>query len=102
MPHAVAEALHRHGVEAETSTDAGLLRASDLEHVAHARHRGWMIVTRDRDFLLLDASGIEHSGIAFCTHDPHSIGHIGHLVDALLLIYAVYEAEEMFGRVEYI
>jgi len=29
------------------------------------------------------------------------MGHIGHLIEALL-IYAVYEAEEMIGRVEYI
>ena len=102
MPHAVAEAMRRHGVDAETSSEAGLLSASDPEQIAYARRHGRMVVTQDRDFLILNASGIEHGGIAFCSHDPHSIGHIGHLVEALLLVYAIYEAEEMVGRVEYI
>jgi len=102
MPHAVAVAMRRHGVDAETSVDAGLLSASDIEHIEYARRQNQMIVTQDRDFLLLNGSGIEHNGIAFCSHDPHAMGHIGHLIEALLLIYAIYEAEEMIGRVEYI
>jgi hypothetical protein len=102
MPHGVADALRRHGVSAETSTEAGLLGASDLEHVAHANDRRMIIVTQDVDYLKLAAQVLPHSGIAYCSHDSHFYGHIGHLVEALLLLYAVYSPEEMVGRVEFI
>jgi hypothetical protein len=102
IPRGVAEALRRHGVDAETSTDAGLLGALDVEHLAHGQKQGRMIVTQDDDYLRLDGRGLSHNGIAYCSHDPRFFGHIGHLVEALLLIYEIYEAEEMVGRVEYI
>jgi hypothetical protein len=102
LPNGLARALRRHGVEAETSAEAGLLGASDVTHVEHARERQQMIVTQDIDYLILDAQARPHNGIAYCGHDPHLIGHIGHLVEALLLIHGIYEAEEMTGRVEYI
>jgi hypothetical protein len=102
LPNGLARALRRHGVEAETSAEAGLLGTSDVAHVEHAPERQQMIVTQDIDYLILHAQARPHSDIAYCSHDPHLIGHIGHLVEALLLIHAIYEAEEMSGRVEYV
>ena len=102
VPNGAAGALHRHGVDAETSSEAGLLGATDHAHLAHAYRQRRMIVTHDRDYLRLHAEGVAHSGIAFCTHDAQSPGYIGHLVEALLLLYAIYDAEEMVGRLEYI
>jgi hypothetical protein len=61
-----------------------------------------MLVTHDADYLRLNGLGLAHSGIAYCSHNPRSFGYIGHLVDALLLIYQVYEAAEVVGRIEYI
>ena len=102
MPHAVSGALRRHGVDALTTTEAGLLGASDVDQVAYALGHGRMIVTQDRDYLLLAGRGVPHAGIAYCSHDPRIYCHIGHLVEALLLIYEIYESEEMRGRIEYI
>ena len=61
-----------------------------------------MIVTQDDDYLRLDGQDSPHYGIAYCSHNPRLLGHIGHLVEALLLLYEIYEAEEMVGHVEHI
>ncbi len=102
VPHGLAVALRRHGVDVETTVDADQLGAPDVDHLTRAHAEGRMLVTQDSDYLKLAARERPHSGIAHCSHDPHSIGHIGHLVEALLLIYEIYEAEEMVGRVEHI
>src|SRR5262249_36883831 len=102
FPDGIAEALQRHGVEAETTVDAGLLGASDVEHLDYARAHRQMVVTKDTDFLKLHGAGWPHDGIAFCSHDPHAMGFIGNVIEALLLLHAVYTAEEMIGRLEYI
>jgi hypothetical protein len=65
----------------------------------HRRHRGVHSVTQDQDFLRLDVAGIEHAGIAFCAKDTRSIGEI---IQRLVLIWEIYEPEEMAGRVEYL
>ncbi len=50
MSHAVARELRRRGIDVETTVDAGLVSASDLEHLEHARVHGYVVVTRDADF----------------------------------------------------
>ena len=55
--------------------------------------------TQDHDFHRLDASHVEHAGIAFCAKDTKSIGEI---MQRLILIWEIYEPEELSGRVEYL
>ena len=50
VAHAVAQALRRRGIDAETATEAGLLGATDAEFLAYARQAGRVVVTHDDDF----------------------------------------------------
>ena len=81
-----------------TTREAGLLRASDEDQLAYALPQGRVIFTQDRDFLRLHAAGVPHAGIAYCDKDTRSIGEI---IVWLVLIWEVYEPEEMANRVEY-
>jgi predicted nuclease of predicted toxin-antitoxin system len=83
-PHAVAEGLHRHGIDVTTATDAGLLHASDEQHLAFCRAEGRVIFTGDEDYLALDAGGMPHRGIVYC-HQRKALS-IGDIIDSLLLI----------------
>ena len=99
MPHAIARELRKEGIDVVTATDTGLRGRSDAEHLTHAHTTGRVMVTQDRDYLRLDSVGQQHNGIAYCRQGTRSIGEI---VDALMAIHEVYEAEEMVGRVEYL
>jgi len=98
-PHAIAEGLRRHGIDVTTSTDAGLLRASDEDHVAFGIAQGRVIFTEDDDYLVLAARGVTHCGITYCHQQTRSVGEI---INSLVLIWQVYESAEMINRVEYL
>src|SRR5215216_4371094 len=51
VAHAVAQALRRRGIDAQTTTEAGLLGATAAELLAYARRAGRVLVTHDDDFL---------------------------------------------------
>jgi hypothetical protein len=82
-----------------TSTDAGLLHAADEDHVAFGLAQGRVIFTEDDDYLVLAARGVPHRGIAYCHQQTRSVGAI---IDALVLIWEVYESAETIDRVEYL
>jgi predicted nuclease of predicted toxin-antitoxin system len=96
---AIAQGLRRRGVDVTTTPEVGLIGASDDVQVARARLVGRVLFTQDRDYLRLHAAGEPHAGIAYCHQQTRSIGEI---IDALVLIWEVYEPEEMANRVEYI
>jgi len=96
---AIATGLRRHGVDVTTTPEAGLLGATDPEHVAYALPLGRIIFTQDGDFLAIHGSGVPHPGIAYCPKDSRTIGEI---IDSLVLIWEVYEPEEMVNQVEFI
>jgi predicted nuclease of predicted toxin-antitoxin system len=96
---AIATGLRRQGIDVTTTPEAGLLGATDEEQAAYAMSLGRVIVTQDRDFLRVDAAGIPHAGIAYCEKDTRSIGE---MIDALALLWEIYEPNEMAGRVEFI
>ncbi|RIK39149.1 MAG: hypothetical protein DCC58_15740 [Chloroflexi bacterium] len=96
---AVAEGLRRRGIDVVTATEAGLRSASDNEVIAHALTAGRVLVTHDDDFTAFHHQGVAHAGIAYCAPHRRSIGQ---LVEALVLIHEVMEAEEMVGRLEYL
>ena len=82
-----------------TTAEAGLFAAADEEHIAYGLATGRVIFTQDEDFLRLNTAGVEHRGIAFCYQQSRSIGQI---ITGLLLIWEIYEPDEMAGRVEYL
>lgn len=98
-PHAVATGLRRREIDVTTTPDAGLLEASDEQQDAFAFAEGRVIFTQDEDFLPWHASGGPHAGIAYCKKDTRSIGEI---IRGLVLIWEVYDREEMENRVEYL
>jgi hypothetical protein len=96
---AIAAGLRLHRADVTTTPDAGLLSAEDEEHIAYALEAGRLIFTQDEDFLRLNAAGMEHRGIVFSAQRTHSIGQI---IAGLLLIWVIYEPEDMVNRVEFI
>ena len=95
---ALANALRRHGVDVTTTAEAGLESAEDIEHVAFARVNDRVIVTFDRDYLVIAARGEPHSGIVYFKSRRQSIGV---LLETLLLIHECMLPAEMHGRVEH-
>src|SRR4051812_38487497 len=96
---AIAAGLRLHGVDVTTTREAGLLHVEDEDHIAFRIASGRIVFTQDRDFLGHHAAGVEHRGIASCDQQSRSIGQI---LAALLLIWEMYEPEEMANRVEYL
>ena len=96
---AIAQGLTRRGIDVTTTPEAGLVGAIDEQQVAYSLAERRVLFTQDQDFLRLDAAGVEHSGIAFCAKDTKSIGEI---IQRLVLLWEVYEPEEMAGRVEHL
>jgi predicted nuclease of predicted toxin-antitoxin system len=96
---AIAEGLRRRSVDVTTTPDVGLISASDEEQLAYSVPAGRVIFTQDRDFLRLHAAGVPHRGIAYCDKDTKSIGHI---IRLLVLMWEIYEPDELANRVEYL
>jgi predicted nuclease of predicted toxin-antitoxin system len=96
---AIAGGLTRRGIDVTTTAEAGLLGASDELQAAYCLAQRRVLFTQDQDFLRLDAAGIEHPVIAFCAKDTKTIGQI---LQRLVLIWEIYEPEEMAGRIEYL
>jgi predicted nuclease of predicted toxin-antitoxin system len=99
VPHAVAQALRRRGIDVVTTTEAELLGAPDTDQLRGSQVAGRVLVTRDRDFLRLHREGAQHSDIAYCDQGSRTVGE---LVAALTLIYEILDANEMVGRLEYL
>jgi hypothetical protein len=95
----IAGGLALHGVDVTTTPAAGLLQASDEVQLAYAVAQRRVIVTQDTDFLRLTAAGQETPGVVFYPDQGRSLGQIIH---ALLLIWEVYEPEELRNRVEFL
>jgi predicted nuclease of predicted toxin-antitoxin system len=97
---AVADGLSRRGISVTTTAGAGLLGASDEEHLAFARGaEGRVLFTQDADFLRLHAAGAAHAGIVYCRQQSRPVGAI---LRDLILIWEILEPEEMRGRVEFL
>ena len=99
VSNAVAEGLHRRGIDVTTTPEKNLIGASDLEQIAFAREQRRVIFTQDDDFLKLHQAKVSHSGIAYCQQGSRSIGEI---VKTLALIWEWVDLEEMIGQVEFI
>jgi predicted nuclease of predicted toxin-antitoxin system len=99
MPGAVARALRGFHIEVETTREAGLMGASDEAHLVHAAAHARVTVTIDADYVDLHYAGQAHCGIVFF---PRGRRPVGEMVESLRLVHAVFTAEEMVGRLEYL
>lgn len=99
LPVEVARQLRLRGVEVVTARDLGLLDASDEQHLARAVTLHCVLCTNDSDFLNLATEGIEHYGIVFGQQEVH---YIGDWVNWLALMHAVYGADELRNRIEFL
>ena len=98
VSRAVIDGLRRLGTDVLSTPEAGMLGKSDEEHLALASDHGRVLVTQDRDFLRLNRRGFPHTGIAYADEGTS----ISRMINGLILIYEVLEAEDMIGQVEYI
>jgi predicted nuclease of predicted toxin-antitoxin system len=96
---AVADGLRRLGIDVTTTPDVGLIGAADEDQLAHARGESRMLLTHDKDLLRLHAAGVPHAGIAYCRKDARTVGEV---VQALVLIWEIYDSPELANRIEYI
>jgi predicted nuclease of predicted toxin-antitoxin system len=95
----LAEALRRRGINVSTASDAGLIGASDEEHLEFARRQGRIVVTHDADFLRIHARGVQHAGIVFCHVRKYSLRQLVRVVARFVLST---KPEDMTNRVEYL
>ncbi len=64
--NAIADGLRRRRIDVTTTTQSGLISASDEDQLRFARSQGRVIFTQDSDFLKLHNAGVEHCGIVYC------------------------------------
>jgi len=98
IARAIVRGLRQSGVDVLTVPEAGMLGASDKDHLAKAREENRVVFTQDDDFLRLAAAGAEHTGIVYASQDTS----ITQIVYGLMLIHQVLEPEEMIGHIEYL
>ncbi|RIK81091.1 MAG: hypothetical protein DCC67_08425 [Planctomycetota bacterium] len=99
IANAVAVGLRCRGIDVTTTADAGLLDASDHEHIAFALRERRILFTQDCDFLRIHARGDAHAGIDYAAQGSRSIGE---LVRSLALLHDSIADDDMFGKVEFI
>jgi predicted nuclease of predicted toxin-antitoxin system len=95
---AVIKGLRQRGVDVLSVPEAGLLGASDEEHLSRARLEGRVLFTQDDDFLRLAAAGHPHAGIVYAPQQTS----IGEIVHALMLIYQVLEPADVENHIEFL
>ena len=98
VPNAVARGLRARGIDVLTVVEAGMLGATDEEHLAHAKSEGRVIFSRDKDFLRLGTTIPDHAGVIYADMQTP----IGAVINGLMLIHGVMAPAEMVGRVEYL
>jgi uncharacterized protein DUF5615 len=99
VDHAIARGLSQRGIDATTSTQAGLIGASDEAQLEHAIAAHRVLVTHDRGFLRLASLRPAHMGIAYCPPRRQAIGRI---ILRLVHLWRTTTAEAMQGRIEYL
>jgi len=64
VDHAIARGLRQRGSDVTTTTDAGLLGATDDQQLEFALQSGRVLFTQDADFLGLHLQGSAHAGLS--------------------------------------
>jgi len=99
VPRAIADGLRRRGIDASTTVEAGLRSATDEAHLAYARAQGRVMVTCDRDFLVLASRGQSHAGIVYYPYGRYPVGEV---IRRLVRLWEQHSAEDMLNRVEFL
>ncbi|MEG4320764.1 MULTISPECIES: DUF5615 family PIN-like protein [unclassified Microcoleus] len=95
---AIANGLRRRGIDITTTPEQGMIGQSDEQQLAFALSQERVIFTQDTDFLRLHHAGFSHR-IVYCPQTSKSIGEI---LQGLVLIWEVLNAEEMNNHLEYL
>ena len=98
VSRAIVRGLRQRGADVLTAPEAGLLGATDEQHLERARTECRVLFTQDDDFLRLHVAGAEHAGIAYASQGTST----GNIIRGLMLIRQLLEADEMKGHVEYL
>ena len=98
VPKAVVRGLRQRGIDIIGVQDGAGLGASDIEHMRLAHHDSRTIFTQDDDFLRLAAAGEPHAGIVYAPQHTS----VRSMIQGLLLIRSVLEAEDLAGRIEFL
>ena len=96
---AIANGLRRRGIDITTTPEQGMIGQSDEQQLAFSLSQKRVIFTQDTDFLRLHHAGFSHAGIVYCPQTSKSIGEI---LQGLVLIWEVLNAEEMNNYLEYL
>lgn len=99
IPSAVGVGLITRGIDAVTVTEVGRRGFADSEQLQFATENNRVLVTFDRDYLVINSTGQEHAGIAWCYATKYSIGD---LIRCLAHIHASLTAEEMRNQVNFL
>jgi predicted nuclease of predicted toxin-antitoxin system len=99
VPSRVAEVLRKHGIDATSAKDEGLLSHDDNAQLAHAASDSRVLVTHDQDFLRISADNANHHGIIFIPQTRYSFGD---LVFVLSLACSCLDPSDVRGRVEFL
>lgn len=99
VSHAIANGLRRRAIDVTTSSEQGLMGASDEDQLAYALSQKRVIFTFDDDFLSLAATGIDHCGIIDTRQQRYSLGKI---ISDLVLIWECLEPEYMYKKIEFL
>lgn len=94
----VVEGLRRRDIDVMTTYEARMRGATDEQQLFYAGEQQRVLVTKDDDFLRLHAEDVQHYGIVFVPTQAT----IGALVQGLMLISRVLDADEMRNHVEFL
>jgi len=95
----IADGLRRRGIDVTTTVEAGLRSAPDEEHAGFARTQQRVIVSSDRDFLVLAHRGIAHAGIIYYRQGRYATGE---MIRRLVRLWEQRTPEEMQNHVEFL
>jgi predicted nuclease of predicted toxin-antitoxin system len=95
---AIIAGLRQRGVDVLTTPEAVMLSAIDESHLAVATSLGRVILTRDKDFLRLNARGIQPSRIVFFRQQMT----IGEVIHSFMRVYQLTDASQIQNRVQFL
>ena len=95
---AVIHGLLQRGIDVLTVVAAGMVGASDEEHLTAARRDVRVVFTQGDEFLKLHAAGVEHAGIVYAPQGRA----VGDVIRGLVLIQQVLTPEETANHVEFL
>lgn len=97
VPTSVVAGLRQRGADVLTVKEAGMMGASDAEHLARATEEGRTVYTNDDDFLRL-ARSEAHAGVAFARQGIS----IGDAIRKLMRLRERKTTDEMRNHVVYL